>query len=347
VPLVPGEIFDNLADAVDEWNAQPAGTVGVIAILDSRTYDDDLTGAHKVVVPEGSELLVTAADWPERVVGGVPGRIVGEWVPQGRRPHLDANVSIGGTAPDASDVPGRFALEGVLVEGAVTVLAGNLGGVRLSDCTLVPPGSGLGVNSSAAPGQRNAGLEVVVERSIVGGIDLPDAVPDLSLIDSVVQASQAVEAEGATARIQRCTILGTCAVHTLRADDTIFDGVVTAVRRQVGCVRFCFVPFDPAVRVPRRYRCQPDLALRDVTDPVEQDAIVSRLVPSFTSVAYGDPAYAQLGRACPDEIAAGAEDGAEMGVFDSLKQPQRLANLRTVVDEYLRFGLEAGPFNVT
>src|SRR3954451_16589521 len=71
VSLVAGQIFDNLADAVDEWNAQPAGTVGVIAILDSRTYDENLTGQHKIVVPEGSELLITAADWPEREIGGV------------------------------------------------------------------------------------------------------------------------------------------------------------------------------------------------------------------------------------------------------------------------------------
>jgi hypothetical protein len=33
-----------------------------------------------------------------------------------------------------------------------------------------------------------------------------------------------------------------------------------------------------------------------------------------------------------------------MGVFSYLKQPQREANLRTSLEEYLRFGLEAGIF---
>ena len=33
-----------------------------------------------------------------------------------------------------------------------------------------------------------------------------------------------------------------------------------------------------------------------------------------------------------------------MGAFEFLKQPQREANLRDALDEYLRFGLEAGPF---
>ena len=135
-------------------------------------------------------------------------------------------------------------------------------------------------------------------------------------------------------------------MHTLRADNSIFAGLVTAQRRQVGCVRFCFVPAIPGVRVPRRYRCQPDLALDDVS-PADQPAIVARLVPGFTSTVYGDPAYGQLARSCPSEIATGAEDGSEMGAFSSLKQPQRAANLQTVVDEYLRFGLEAGVFYVT
>ena len=341
--LVPQQIFATVGDAVTAWNAQPKGTVGVIAILDSRTYDEDLA----IEVPDGSELLVVAADWPVRDVLGTPTRTTGEWVPQGRRPHLEGDVTVTGTAPGASETPGQLALEGLLIEGLVTIAAGNLGRLRLADCTVAPGGDGLTVKSTGSAGKRNAGLAVDLERTICGALALPEAIPDLAVSDSIVQAAAAVDAPGATARITSSTILGTCAVHTLRADDTIFDGVVTAVRRQVGCVRFCFVPADPAVSVPKRYRCQPDLALRDLTDPAERAAIVARLVPSFTSTAYGDPGYAQLGLGCPDEIATGAEDGSEMGAFSSLKQPQRVANLRTVVDEYLRFGLEAGVFYVT
>ena len=343
VTLVPQEIFDNLTDAINAWSSQPDGTVGVIAVLDSRTYEENLA----IEVPEGSELLIVAADWPVRDVLGTPTRTVGEWVPQGRRPHLKGDLAVSGTAPEASEVPGRFAVDGLLVEGELTVPAANLGGLRVADCTLVPSGGGLAVSSTNVSGKRNAGLEVVLERTICGPVDLPAAVPELSLSDSIVDGAQAVSAPGATTRIQSSTLLGTCAVHTLRADNSIFVDVVTAERRQVGCVRFCFVPANPAVRVPRRYRCQPDLALRDVVDPDARAAILARLVPSFTSTAYGDPGYGQLARACPCEIATGAEDGSEMGAFSSLKQPQRVVNLRTVVDEYLRFGLEAGVFNVT
>jgi len=66
------------------------------------------------------------------------------------------------------------------------------------------------------------------------------------------------------------------------------------------------------------------------------------VVSSFTSSHYPSPAYAQLSRACPDQIRAGADDGSEMGVFSTLQQPQREANLRASLTEYLRFGLEAG-----
>jgi hypothetical protein len=110
--------------------------------------------------------------------------------------------------------------------------------------------------------------------------------------------------------------------------------------------------------MPRRYRCQPDLALAAFAresgkapgEPLawaEAAAVLARVTPSFTSTRYGDPGYAQLGRLCAAEIRAGAADGAEMGVFERLKQPQREANLRAVLPEYLGFGLEAGILFIT
>jgi Phage tail protein (Tail_P2_I) len=75
--------------------------------------------------------------------------------------------------------------------------------------------------------------------------------------------------------------------------------------------------------------------------------IMERLQPSFTSTQYGNPSYAQLNQNCALEIRTGAEDGAEMGAFNFLKQPQREANLQASLEEYLRFGLEASIFYVT
>jgi hypothetical protein len=64
----------------------------------------------------------------------------------------------------------------------------------------------------------------------------------------------------------------------------------------------------------------------------------------FTSLQYGDPGYCQLSQLCSVFIRQGADDEAEIGAFHNLYQPQREQNLRTRLNEYLRFGLEAGIF---
>ena len=132
-----------------------------------------------------------------------------------------------------------------------------------------------------------------------------------------------------------------------------------SARTQSGCVRFSFVPLGS--RTPRRYRCQPDLSIRDAlraalaADPgltaAEQDAIrayvAGWLRPAFTTTQYGQPAYGQLRLSAPVEIRAGAADGAEMGAYCQVKQAQRESNLRIRLDEYLPFGLDAGVIYVT
>jgi len=71
------------------------------------------------------------------------------------------------------------------------------------------------------------------------------------------------------------------------------------------------------------------------------------LEPAFTSVHYGHPAYCQLSHYCPDQIRTGAEDGSEMGAFCTLRNPQREANLRIRLQEYLPVGLTPGLIYVT
>ena len=175
-----------------------------------------------------------------------------------------------------------------------------------------------------------------------------------------IAASDDGEQPGPITTLERVTIFGSVHVKELElASDVIFTQPVIADRRQAGCVRFSYVPDNS--RVPRRYHCQPDFkiqqlieaALKDnpkLTQP-EKDQIGAEvrtwLRPSFTDRRYGQPAYAQLRTTCPFEIRTGADNEAEMGAFNFLLQPQREANLRTNLDEYLRFGLEAGIFYAT
>jgi hypothetical protein len=214
--------------------------------------------------------------------------------------------------------------------------------------------AGLSVQPSANPNLENSQLNINLKRAISGAVKLPASVPALSMVDSIVDAGTgvAIYAPGTDANIQSSTVFGSVGtakasgLRTLEAGNSIFRELVDIERTQAGCVRFCYLPTDVS-RTPRRYRCQPDLALAGVTVPAIEAAIRGRLRPLFTSIVYGDPGYAQLASACAKEIRAGADDGAEMGAFYFLKQPQRDSNLRIALLEYLRFGLQAGIFYVT
>ena len=112
---------------------------------------------------------------------------------------------------------------------------------------------------------------------------------------------------------------------------------VWARRRQSGCVRHTWLP--EGSRTGRRYRCQPD--------PEDPPDVRRATRPFFTSLRFGDPAYLQLAVTTPDAVRRGADDEGEMGATHLLHTPQREANLRLRLDEYLRFGLEAGAFYAT
>ena len=141
--------------------------------------------------------------------------------------------------------------------------------------------------------------------------------------------------------------------------ELVFNSPPDVARTQDGCVRFSYVP--PLSRVPRRYRCQPDLEIaQEIADALKRNPLLTAiekseitasvqgwLVPSFKAIRYGSPYYAQLHLGCPEQIRAGAEDGSEMGAFSQLKQPQRESNLKIRLQEYLPFGLQAGIIYVT
>ncbi|MBL9135495.1 MAG: hypothetical protein JNK85_06485 [Verrucomicrobiales bacterium] len=341
-PAVAEGVFPTFAAAIAAWNTQAAGTVGLITVMDNDTYAEDLVGPDRIEVPEGSLLMMVAADWPKTPApSGPPTRQPGHFTAEGLRPHLLGNLEVIGTAPANSATPGELVINGVLIEGQVRVLGGNLGRLGLDHCTLVPEDGGLDV---ASP---NPELRIRILRTISGSVQLASGVPDLEITESIIEGPSgiAVAAPESAVEIQSTTLLGRLECRQLAASDSLFAGRVTVERRQEGCVRFCYVP--PLSTTPRRFRCQPDLALVGVTDPAAQARILTRLVPSFTSKDFGQPAYAQLGARGPVELATGAEDGAEMGAWRFLQQPQREANLRGSLDEYLRFGLEAGLVYVT
>ncbi len=315
------QIVATLGAAVAEWNQQPPGTSGVIALMDSRSYQEDLTTAAKrITIPEGSQLVVVAAGWPAEIVNGTPIRRTGRFTPSDVRTHLRGTIEVVGTAPATGANPGRLIVNGVLIEGALKVLAGSLGALELAHSSLPP---GLGALTCA----DNPALAIELTRAICGDLTPGASARTIRLTECIVDG----DVSGRDVHVDASTIFGRTGAQTLHASNSILLGQVTVERRQEGCVRFSYLPFDS--ESPRRYRCQPE----DATQ-------ATRVGPRFESVSFGEPAYAQLTETTAAEILAGADDEGEMGAWHFAQAPQRLRNLRVALDEYLRFGLEAGVF---
>ena len=347
-------VVDSLITAVNEWKLHVTlnpGAFGVIAIMDSASYGETLTGVDRIEVPAGARLAVVAGDWPrfDDTGPGGPHRPLGGLGPDGLRPHLRGDVSMCGTTapdevlPDGSTrrrTPGELILDGLLIEGGLRVLVGDLGKLEVRHTTLTPAGGGLAVNASVQPDLQNSTLAILLDHAITSSVTVPDTVPEVTVRDTIVEG--AITAPGAHLEINASTVMGEVRGRVLDASDAIFVAPVTIARRQSGCIRFSHVPAGSGT--PRRFHCQPDLAVSRLSDPATAAETRRRMMPMFTSLRYGDPGYAQLARRCAVEIRTGASDGAEMGAFHSLKGPQREANLRLRLREHLRVGLEAGIF---
>jgi hypothetical protein len=175
-----------------------------------------------------------------------------------------------------------------------------------------------------------------------------------SILDAVEVDGEAIGAPGCPVAhsiltIRRCTVFGQIQVRAIElGENCIFNGRITVARRQYGCLRFCYV--TPESRTPPRYECQPDLVeapVREAAIGLSDEAMAQALAPErlrvrpqFNSMCYGLPTYCQLASSCAEEIRRGADDESEMGVFHDLFQPQREANLRVRLDEYLPAGCD-------
>jgi hypothetical protein len=363
-----GTLYGSLRDVVAAWNLLAPGRTGVIVLMDSLSDYASAGGAVgpiEIDIGERSQLLIVAGEWPlEPIPGAPPGsvrRVPGHFDAQQVRAHLVGDLSVRGNAAAGSDDAGACFLNGLLLEGELVVAPGNLGQLALAHCTVVP---GRGALQVADGG--NERLRVTVDRSICAAITVPGAIRALEISDSLVGDDSgspdfSVDARETALSFWRSSFFGGVTGLALSASDCIFGGFVEAVRRQTGCVRFSYV--TPASRVPRRYRCQPDLEIATRIDALRrsmapqvptaaQEAAIRPGVeaiirPLFVSRRYGDPGFGQLEVRCAAQIRTGAESGAEMGAFEFLKQPQREANLRDALAEYLRFGLEARLIYVT
>jgi hypothetical protein len=358
--------FHRIGEALAQWSKdQPVQAV--IELCNSGVHVEPIS----IELADGQSLQLRAAqrtrpvlrliDWqtdlPDAltVTLGVGSRIAFDGLLVTGRPlHVQAR----------GDVAGDGEGEGAQPVGLCS------GRVQIRHCTLVP---GWAIDCDCEPRRpaepslelSNLRAAVSIEHSIVGAIrvnadevrldPLPIAISD-SIVDATAADHQALGAAGngiahAVLTARRVTVFGIVDVHAIElAENSLFSGCVNVARRQIGCMRFCYVPIS--CRTPQRYRCQPDGVLAAViarlSDPAqiqaEQARERPRLRPQFTAQRYGAPGYAQLGANCAREVVRGADDESEIGVYHELFQPQRAANLRARLNQSTPAGLHVGLF---
>lgn len=299
-----------LGDALAAWGEDGSA---VIVIGDSATYE----AAVDITLAADARLEIRAANE--------------------QRPTLRLTSPLRLAGGAGSEVE----LNGLLIAGNTLEAAGALGKLRLRHCTLAPAQTPLVIRSEE--------IDVVVERSILGTlrvtdearVTISDSILDAGSRTAVAFAGLDATAEDGALTLSRVTVIGRVHARELPlVENSLLLGTVTAARRQAGCVRFSWIPL--ASRVPRRFRCQPEIP--EGTTAPERSRLAARLAPRFTSLRFDHPGYCQLRRDTPDGVRRGAEDESEMGAFSSLRQPQREDDLRVRFDEYLRVGLAAGLF---
>jgi hypothetical protein len=301
---------------------------GVVEISDSGRYAETLS---LQVTAAGAHLELRGADQ--------------------RAPFLALGGELGLSGADLTSI----SLNGLWIAGGALRIAAGAGNklrrLTLSHCTLTPGISRTAAGEPAQPGKPSliveAGVTVEIDHCILGAIlaapgaevTITDSIVDAGAAEAVAYAALDGAAAGASLTLSNVSVIGKVHTHQLgEADNSIFAARLAAAdtwlspvwadRRDVGCVRFCYLP--PGSRTPKPYRCRP---------AADDDATETQ--PVFTSSRFGDPGYGQLSRRTPVAIREGAEDGSEMGVFREQQHPQRETNLRVRLDEYLRFGLEA------
>ncbi len=339
--------YRRLGDALAKWR-QTDPRHAVIEITDSRAYVEPI----QVSLAENQTLQIRAANKKRPVI-----RLL-DW-------QTDGPDALTVTMAAASE----FTIDGLLITGRGLSITGAADRKTNSVCaarvvirhsTLVP---GWAIDNQCKPLSpnkeslelRNVRAKIFIDHSILGPIEIQedevhsDPIP-VEIIDSIVDAMggdreaivgpQATHAH-ATLTVRRSTVFGIVQVHAVQlAENSIFQDCVHVARRQIGCMRFCYVP--SGCRTPKRYNCQPDLVVHAADNAAEKVREAERVIPQYTSQRYGHASYPALGLHCAQEILEGADDGAEIGMFHDLFQPQRFANVRARLEEFTPAGMDAG-----
>jgi hypothetical protein len=327
----PGaEHHRTLRGAINAWHhAKPADAL--IVIRDSATYDEEDLA---IVLAAGQRLEIRAAERRRPLI---------------RLSEHDASRFDAWRISGAAD--SVLVLDGLLISGNGLQLQGPFGTLLLRHCSVVP-GTAPRAAPAAAASLRIEGAVAALRAAHcalgaihVRGDERHDEALVLDIADSILDGGHQAAIAGSEApayaalTIRRSTVVGRCNLHRLDlAEDSLFTRRLLVARRQQGSVRFCYLSHGS--KTPRRLGCVPDAEAHDA-DGTDLPA------PVFVSLQRGEPGYCQLAQQTAPEILRGASDQSEIGVNHGVFAPQRDANLRARLGEYVPAAVEYGVIYVT
>ncbi len=215
-------------------------------------------------------------------------------------------------------------LDGLLIHGGTLIIEGCPRQVEIRHTTIVPSDR-VALLFRLESGRGQAACDVRIESSIVGRlqVDRGDRQVHLTINDSIIDAQAKrgdfaiLDGANMELSVARSTLLGIIgASRVRRIEDTICNNWIWSDKK----------PEDNAVR----FSTEQFTGISPDSDP-----------SIFLSTRYGDPRYCRLAPWCPPEIARGASDSSEMGVYHNLFLPQREAILRARLEEYTVMAMEA------
>ncbi|MDH3264757.1 MAG: hypothetical protein OEM24_12260 [Paracoccaceae bacterium] len=187
-----------------------------------------------------------------------------------------------------------------------------------------------------------AGAELRARRLAARKVSLPqgEEVPALDAKDCLFEE---LSGPSGFARLEYVTVLGLVRLARLWASDCLFAGEVedATCLDKASCVRFSRLPAEVRadcvwVKAASNTQAPP----RFVTRPFAQGAACA-----IRAAGYGEPGAGVLDLGCPPAIAAGAEDGTEMGAFHHRGLMARLAAMQRKLTDQLPLGQRLDPIH--
>jgi hypothetical protein len=319
--------FGSIAEALQAWAVAKVATPTLRALIVELAESGVYEGSIDLQLDAGEAIQLRAAERTRPVL-----RL------------LDVRAS----QPDALSVSGRAGsrvlLDGLLIVGRGIEVHGpgdeaatgdDLCELLIRHCTLVP---GWALHCDCDP--KRPGEPSVTLDGTRAALRVEHSILDATGMERVALGAPDEAVAYVEASFRRCTVIGEVQAHGIAlAEDSIFASPLRVLRRQQGCVRYCYMA--DGSRTPRRFHCQPDLALAAVATADRAHERL-RMVPQFRSRRYGSPHYLRLADEACDEIRRGASDRSAMGVYHDLYEPQREANLAARLTEYVPAGTDAG-----